>query len=96
MTLEQYIDTIIEVAEQLKKESIDYDKIAVLYNLLNKLVEKYKIKIEQVTPAELDIARWKLSTERAIIKSDKTKEVLDALYTININKISGNSLTVSE
>lgn len=96
MTLEEYIDTIIEVAEELKNESIDYDKMAVLHNLLNKLVDKYKNKLEEATPLELDGACWKLSTEKALIKSEETKTVVDALYTATMDKIKGNSLPASE
>lgn len=96
MSLEEYIDVIIEAAEELRNESIDYDKMNVLYNLLKKLVGKYANKSAQATLEELESARWKLSTEMAIIKSDKTREVLDNLYTITVNRISGNSLPGSE
>lgn len=96
MTLDQFIDTIIDIAEELKNESIDFEKMKVLYNLLNKLVEKYKKRIEEATYGELDNACFKLTFEMEILKSDKTKQVLENLYSTTISKIQGNLLPYTE
>lgn len=96
MTLDQFIDTIIDIAEELKNEAIDFEKMKVLYNLLNKLVEKYGKRIESVSFEELDGARFKLAFEMEVLKSDKTKQVLDTLYSMTIRKIQGNLLPCSE
>lgn len=92
MNLEEYIDAIVQVAEELKNESIDYDKISALRSILGKLVDKYKTKCETVTPWELESACFKISSEMSIIKSEKTKEVLKNLYDITVGNVQDDSL----
>lgn len=93
MTLDELIDAIIQVEEELKDESIDYDKITALNSILSKLVEKYAEKCsETVTPWELEGACFKISSEMSIIKSEKTKEVLKSLYDITVGNVQDDSL----
>jgi len=95
MRLEEFIDTIIDIAEELTKESIDYEKISVLYNLLNKLVEKYSEKTKSASNDELDHATFRLTFEMEILKSDKTKEVLDTLYDITQKEQKNRTATIA-
>ncbi|MDE6292823.1 MAG: hypothetical protein K2L98_03995 [Bacilli bacterium] len=92
MTLEEYIDAIVQVVEELKNESIDYDKIKALNSILGKLIEKYAKKCETGTPWELDSDLFKISTEKSIIKSEKTKETLETLYNITVGNVQDDSL----
>lgn len=87
MSLEELIERIVEVAEELNKESIDYVKIASLHSVLGKLVDCYKKRCVLSEIEELDEICLKIVFKRGKTISIKSREALGSLYTLTVAEL---------
>lgn len=92
MTLEELIDEIIDVTEQLNRESIDYEKISVLHTVLYKLIDCYNAKCDLSETKELDVTCWQIINKLGKVRSTKSREVLCEVYTFTVSKLYENLL----